>query len=85
MLMFKQDLLVSHPGTGSGVWDDQNNMVRRVYGRNGIQSFIYMNPTDGGDPLNNAIVIDGQALQNQGASTHMLRRLQTRWTPTRLI
>ena len=62
-LLLKQSLLTTHPGNGSRVWDNTNGMVRNLIGRNGIQICVHQNPTDPEDPENQAIIIDGQALQ----------------------
>ena len=62
-LLLKQSLLSTHPGNGARVWDGTHGMVRNLIGRNGIQTFIYQHPTDPDDPENQAIIIDGQALQ----------------------
>ena len=62
-LLLKQSLLSTHPGTGARVWDGTNGLVRNLIGRNGIQTFVHQHPTDPDDPENQAIIIDGQALQ----------------------
>ena len=45
------------------MWDNTNNLMRTIKGQDGIQTFIYMNPTDASDPQNNALMISGADLQ----------------------
>ena len=62
-LLFKENTLNTHVSDGAKVFDTSQRLMRNIFGRNGIQTFIYMNPQDGADTLNDSIVIDGSALQ----------------------
>ena len=55
--------ILSHTTPGAQVWDNQNNLMRTIKGKDGIQTFIYMNPTDASDPQNNTLMISGADLQ----------------------
>ena len=48
---------------GAKVWDDTHNIMRTIKGQTGIQTFIYMIPTDPLDQQNNTLVISGADLQ----------------------
>ena len=55
--------ILSHTTPGAQVWDNDNNLMRTIKGQDGIQTFIYMNPTDASDPQNNTLMISGADLQ----------------------
>ena len=55
--------ILSHTTPGAQVWDNGNNLMRTIKGQDGIQTFIYMNPTDASDPQNNTLMISGADLQ----------------------
>ena len=55
--------ILSHTTPGAQVWDNDNNLMRTIRGQDGIQTFIYMNPTDASDPQNNTLMISGADLQ----------------------
>ena len=55
--------ILSHTTPGAKVWDNSNNLMRTIQGQDGIQTFIYMNPTDASDPQNNTLMISGADLQ----------------------
>ena len=76
-LAFKQSLLQVSPSTGSKVWDAALQQVRNVVGVDGIQCFIYMNPTNPSDPQNNALIVSGAALQGGGIPTTIAQVLET--------
>ena len=40
--------------------------MRTIKGQDGIQTFIYMNPTDPDDPQNDTLMISGASLQGGG-------------------
>ena len=48
------------------MWGNQNNLMRTIKGQDGIQTFIFMNPTDASDPQNNTLMISGADLQGGG-------------------
>ena len=58
--------MLSHTTPGAQVWDNQANLMRAIKGQDGIQTFIYMNPTGAGDPLDNTLMISGADLQGGG-------------------
>ena len=62
-LLFKENTINTHVSDGAKVFDTSQRLMRNIFGRNGIQTFIYMNPQDSADTLNDSIVIDGNALQ----------------------
>ena len=55
--------ILSHTTPGAQVWDNTNNLMRTIKGQDGIQTFIYMNPTDPEDPQNDTLMISGADLQ----------------------
>ena len=58
--------ILSHTTPGAQVWDNGNNLMRTIKGQDGIQTFIYMNPTDPDDPQNDTLMISGASLQGGG-------------------
>ena len=59
--------ILSHTTPGAQVWDNTNNLMRTIIkGQDGIQTFVYMNPTDPDDPQNNTLMISGADLQGGG-------------------
>ena len=52
-----------HTSPGAQVWGNQANLMRTIKGQDGIQTFIYMNPTDPDDPQNDTLMISGADLQ----------------------
>ena len=63
--------ILSHTTPGAQVWDNTNNLMRTIKGQDGIQTFIYMNPTDPNDPQNDTLMISGADLQ--GLVDHSIR------------
>ena len=59
--------ILSHTTPGAQVWDNGNNLMRTIKGQDGIQTFIYMNPTDPEDPQNDTLMISGANLQGGGS------------------
>ena len=63
-------LLVNRPtsnlSTGAKVYDSTTNTIRNIVGQNGLQAFIYMDPTDPENEQNNALVIDGSGVSGGG-------------------
>ena len=48
--------------TGAKVYDSATNTIRNIVGQNGLQAFIFMDPTDPENPQNNALMIDGSGI-----------------------
>ena len=69
--------VLSHTTPGAQVWDNGNNLMRTIKGQDGIQTFIYMNPTDPDDPQNDTLMISGADLQGGGVSIQTTLRLPT--------
>merc|ERR1711923_407011 len=60
--------ILSHTTPGAKVWDNTNNLMRTIQGQDGIQTFIFMDPTNPGNPQNNTLMISGADLQGGGGS-----------------
>ena len=58
--------MLSHTTPGAQVWDNGNNLMRTIKAQDGIQTFIYMNPTDPQDPQNGTLMISAASLQGGG-------------------
>ena len=75
--------VLSHTTPGPKVWDNLANLMHAIKGQGGIQTFIYMNPTDPDDPQNDTLMISGASLQAGlldpdyiTLSNHMITHLQ---------
>ena len=66
-------ILVARPtsslSTGAKVFDAATNTIRNIVGQNGLQTFIFMDPTDAENPQNGALMIDGSGVSGGGIST----------------
>ena len=62
--------ILSHTTPGAQVWDNGNNLMRTIKGQDGIQTFIYMNPTDPDDPQNDTLMISGGGRWRLGSKLH---------------
>ena len=66
-------ILVAKPtsslSTGAKVYDAATNTIRNIVGQNGLQTFIFMDPTDAENPQNGALMIDGSGVSGGGIST----------------
>ena len=60
---------VSNLSIGANVLDYATHTIRNIVGQNGLQAFIYMDPTDPEHPQNNALMIDGIGISGGGMST----------------
>ena len=62
-LLLKQDILTTSPSTGAKVWDDTLKQVRNILGVDGIETHIFMDPTNPSNPQNNTLIVSGAALR----------------------
>ena len=72
--------ILSHTTPGAQVWDKQANLMRAIKGQDGIQTFIYMNPTGPDDPQNDKLMISGACLQGFDPDYSTLQNSQ-KYTP----